>query len=119
MGRTVNFTIREQPQPKKRPRFSKNGHVHSDPEQVAYERRIGYLARQAVGSEWLTGQIAVAVVFHRGTRRRCDIDNLVKLVLDAINGIAFEDDHQVVSLHATKFIGSDDPRTIVSIMEVT
>jgi len=42
--------------------------------------------------------------------RRCptvkpDIDNIVKLVLDAGNGILYDDDKQIVSLRVDKFYG--------------
>ena len=36
---------------------------------------------------------------HRG---RPDLDNLLKLVLDSLNGVAYVDDAQVVESHATK-----------------
>ena len=42
-----------------------------------------------------------------------DIDNLVKFVMDALNGKAFIDDKQVVALSASKMYTSDTPRTIV------
>jgi len=35
---------------------------------------------------------------------RTDVDNLAKFVLDSMNGILFEDDHQVCSLHVTKLL---------------
>lgn len=47
-----------------------------------------------------------------------DIDNVVKLVLDAINGIVFVDDKQVVSLVASK-IYSETARTTVQITEIS
>jgi Holliday junction resolvase RusA-like endonuclease len=34
--------------------------------------------------------------------KKMDIDNVCKCVLDAMNGIVYVDDRQVVSLHATK-----------------
>ena len=42
-----------------------------------------------------------------------DIDNLVKFVMDALNGKAFIDDKQVVALSASKMYTCDTPRTIV------
>lgn len=32
-----------------------------------------------------------------------DIDNIIKAVLDGLNGVAFKDDKQVTSIKATKF----------------
>ncbi len=49
----------------------------------------------------VTGPVRVTVAF--GVRRRSgDLDNLVKLVLDAANGIVWHDDRQVMALEATK-----------------
>jgi Holliday junction resolvase RusA-like endonuclease len=46
-----------------------------------------------------------------------DLDNLVKLVNDALNGVFWIDDRQIIALHAQKFY-SDNPRTVVEIWEV-
>jgi len=35
-------------------------------------------------------------------RSRADIDNLVKLVLDALQGVAYDNDNQVVYVEASK-----------------
>jgi Holliday junction resolvase RusA-like endonuclease len=46
-----------------------------------------------------------------------DIDNLVKAILDALNGgIAYEDDKQIVELTAVKLYG--DPRTEIMLEEL-
>lgn len=42
-----------------------------------------------------------------------DIDNLAKCVLDALNGIAYRDDNQVVRLEVSKFYG--EPATLISL----
>lgn len=44
---------------------------------------------------------------------RPDIDNYIKLVLDALNQYLFEDDSQIVELHATKAYGQ--PRIEIEI----
>ena len=43
-----------------------------------------------------------------------DIDNVVKSVLDALNGVAWEDDKQVNSIWAIKMY-SDRPRLVVTV----
>lgn len=48
--------------------------------------------------------------------KRPDADNLAKLVLDALNGIAWEDDNQVFKLSIEKLY-SDNPRTEIFIKE--
>jgi Holliday junction resolvase RusA-like endonuclease len=41
-----------------------------------------------------------------GTIRPCkkpDIDNVIKSILDGLNGVAYEDDKQVIEIHAEKY----------------
>jgi Holliday junction resolvase RusA-like endonuclease len=38
---------------------------------------------------------------------RSDVDNLGKLVLDALNGLLYHDDRQIISLHLTKLLDND------------
>ena len=44
--------------------------------------------------------------------KKPDIDNLIKFILDCLNGILFHDDSQVQIIHARK-VYSDSPRTII------
>ena len=39
---------------------------------------------------------------------KADLDNLIKFVCDALNGVFYKDDSQVVSLHARKLYGQKD-----------
>lgn len=48
---------------------------------------------------------------------KIDVDNLAKIVMDGLQGIAFDDDKQIVSLKADKWY-SDTPRTEVTIKEI-
>jgi Holliday junction resolvase RusA-like endonuclease len=56
---------------------------------------------------------ALHVVAYRGTARRCDADNLLKLVLDSLNTLAFLDDNQVDVMHIEKREDRAEPRTEV------
>lgn len=48
---------------------------------------------------------------------RPDIDNIIKIVLDALNGVAYLDDKQVVKVSASKEYG-ETPRVEVRIKEI-
>ena len=48
--------------------------------------------------------------------KKPDIDNLIKSVLDSLNGIAYKDDSQIVTVVAEKFY-SDVPRLELEICE--
>ena len=49
--------------------------------------------------------------------KRPDIDNLYKLIADALNGIAYYDDSQIVRLSLSKF-WSSEPRVEIIIREI-
>lgn len=120
----IYFTI-PQVSGKGRPRFARQGtfvKTYTDAKTLTYEKSIQTYAKQAMGSTSpLTG--AVAAYLHIGipippsyskTRQKAcieglerptkkpDIDNIVKAVLDGMNGIVYLDDKQVVDLHLTK-----------------
>lgn len=77
--------------------------------------------KQAVKSEmqWLTpkpieGAVAVTIAVYR-PRRAGDLDNCIKVLLDALNGIAYADDKQVVQINAFRIDDKDNPRAEVLI----
>lgn len=72
----------------------------------------------AVGARPLSGPLAVAVEVYPPDRRRRDIDNVQKALLDALeHGGAFHDDSQVVWLLTQKAKMVPGGRAIVRIAE--
>jgi Holliday junction resolvase RusA-like endonuclease len=57
------------------------------------------------------GSFEVNVAFYTATWQRRDLDNMVKLVLDACNGVVWEDDAQVTAIHARVNRADPRPRT--------
>ena len=75
------------------------------------------------GANILTGLLKVEIkVYRRKTKFKDgltdnqfgDVDNLAKGILDACNGILWEDDRQITDLHITKNL-SDEPRVELSV----
>ncbi len=56
----------------------------------------------------------VSVRFFFKTKRKRDLDNQNKLILDALTGIAYEDDSQISALHLARDYDATNPR-----MEIT
>jgi hypothetical protein len=52
----------------------------------------------AVKGEPLQGDIVVSITLYFDTKR-ADLDNFNKLLLDALTGIAYDDDSQIAELH--------------------
>lgn len=57
-----------------------------------------------------THDLGVLLRFFTKTRQRRDLDNLIKLVLDACTGIVWGDDLQVIELNGQVQRGDNDPR---------
>lgn len=50
--------------------------------------------------------------------KRGDIDNIIKAVLDALNGYAYKDDSAVFSVYGRKIYTAGEPFTAVTISSV-
>jgi len=66
-----------------------------------YQRAI-WASALAAGMRPTRELVSVDLVFYLSTPTRCDLDNLVKAVLDGLKGAAYHDDRQVVRLTAEK-----------------
>jgi Holliday junction resolvase RusA-like endonuclease len=47
-----------------------------------------------------------------------DLDNYVKFILDALNGILWEDDRFIVEIHSAKYYTQIEPRTEILVSEL-
>lgn len=65
-------------------------------------------------SQWkgppLSGDIAVHVTFYFATKRKRDLDNQNKLILDSLTGIAYGDDSQIAELCLRRAYDKERPR---------
>ena len=50
----------------------------------------------------LTGAVGLTFKWYINHNRRSDLDNRLKVLLDSLTGIAYEDDKQVVEINAQK-----------------
>ena len=132
------FTVPGEPRGKGRPRFSKAGHTYTDSETRAYEDKIRAYYHKAHGGYRVPDGafisvtvIAVLPIPKSATKakraammartilpsRKPDVDNILKAVLDALNGVAYKDDARVWQTSCTKFYG-ENPRLEIAIREV-
>ena len=128
MSISIMFTVYGTPTPKGRPRFSTRGKfpVAYTPEKTkAYEFEVGMMALAAMGgTKPLEGALeafiyityAVPESYSKKRLEAClnglekhtkkpDLDNVIKSVIDGMDKIVFDNDSQIISIHATKVYG--------------
>ena len=119
-----NFSISGEPISKSRARFTNRGSktVAYTPQKTKDgEHRIALVYRSGTKGIPTDNEVAfrVEAEFHCGTRQRRDIDNMVKLVLDALNGVAWVDDNQVLEVEASKsYTAKESAHTTVRVYEI-
>lgn len=115
-----------------RPRHMRNGHTYMPSEYTAYKRRIAEAYLAAGGADMGGAPVALTIDVMRelpGSRPRRvgaeadtvrpDVDNIAKGVMDALNGVAYGDDSQVVSLSVIKCDRTRNPtRMRVTVSEI-
>lgn len=76
--------------------------------------RVHVAAIAAPAPSWSKRKTAAALAL-RYDMRKPDADNVLKLVLDALNGIAWRDDVQVVDARVERLIQANGPLLIIHI----
>jgi Holliday junction resolvase RusA-like endonuclease len=66
--------------------------------------------------EPLRGSVVMNVMMYFGDNRKRDIDSYLKILLDSMEGIIYENDNQVVEMHCFKEIDVKNPRTVIQIL---
>lgn len=107
----MKITLLLEPQPKGRPRFGR-GFARTPEKTRRFERDVALLLREVFRApKWPTQEpvkVEIILVSSRPKRpkrrypSKYDLDNAVKAVSDAANGIVWKDDTQIVTLNAHK-----------------
>lgn len=121
----VLFIVDGKPKGKGRPRFSRMGgfvRTYTPKETLDYEDKIkmAYQKKYGKNAIFVDKPIRVTIDAHfkipqntskkktlelegKPYDKRPDVDNIGKVVLDALNGVAFHDDNQVTSIQINKW----------------
>lgn len=141
----IYFIVDGKVQPKQRPRVFRNkytGRTQTITPQatVDYENKVKASFFEACDGEkfFLTGAVQMTVNVHvaiakstpKKTREKMltgeikpitrtgDLDNLFKAISDALNGVAYDDDSQIIDATIRKFYG-EQAKAEITIKEVT
>lgn len=109
------FRVPGEPVAKGRPRFDpRSGRTYTPEATVLGERRIlDYLKALYPRLDPCTEYIGLVLRCYLGGTGRSDLDNCIKAVLDAGNGVIYRDDKQVRKIDAELIDNSHEPRTDV------
>lgn len=132
----VSLTVPGIPMSKQRPRHG-NGNTYTPRETVNYEAVIKWTYISECKNQMLTGPLSLTLnayfpipkgtsnkkrqqmIDHKiGHTKKPDIDNVIKIVMDALNGVAYADDNQITSVIADKWY-SEQPRLEISLYQQT
>lgn len=110
---TVEIPLK--PVPKARPRVS-GGHAYTPTKTKRFESDVATMVRckmLSLGHKMIKSGVYVSLTFNfraptsalvgcPNYTTTSDVDNLIKSILDALNGVSYVDDRQVVQVFATK-----------------
>lgn len=83
----------------------------------SYYKNASYTDMKAQGIKRYEGNIIMIVNLHFGDKRKRDVDNFLKLLLDGLEGVCYNNDAQIVELTVTKAYDKKNPRVEVYIEE--
>lgn len=109
-----------EPSPKKRPRtFTTGGKIRTITPS-ATKKAEELIALYALKARWrnpVDGPVIMLCWFYITDKRvwRSDVDNLAKTVLDALEGICYTNDTNIMDLIARKRFRDDEPQTVIEV----
>lgn len=91
----------------------RDGNVYLSSDAKAYKQEVAYLYTP----QMITGNVAVSFTVFR-PRKIGDLDNYEKALFDALKGILYKDDNQVVEIHAYREDDANNPRVELTAWQV-
>lgn len=133
----MEFRVPGKPQGKARHRMTRSGHSYTPQQTVNYENLVKECYSLAKG-EWFTNeplQMEITACYgipksaSKKDRERMlsgelfptkkpDADNIAKIICDALNGVAYHDDTQIVQLNIIKRYTAAQPKVIVELDQI-
>lgn len=112
MAEVITITL---PIPPSANRYWRNcrGRMVVSKEAKDYKERVGWLLK-AEHCQPISGPIDARIKVFRA-RRAGDLDNFLKVIFDALKGIAFADDDQIVRIEALRRDDKRNPRVEVEL----
>lgn len=79
-----------------------------------FKRDVRTLVHRAIKDTLIVGEISLTARFFR-PQRSGDLSNRIKVLEDAMQGVVYADDKQIVEIHASRHEDKQNPRVEVEI----
>ena len=109
------FVLKGAPVPKERPRVTRNG-TYTPQRTLDHEEKLAAQFRRANVGFGLPDplfEFELTVNFVKARNGRPDIDNMLKCLMDGLQGTVYKDDAQVTKVIMDEWVEPKDPRTEV------
>lgn len=110
----ISLTLPFPPSSNRYWRISKSGKPYVSEDAKAYKESVFYSVPSTLRRHLLTCELTVTFKFYR-PRKSGDLSNRIKILEDAMQGVIYKDDKQIVELHAWRFDDAMNPRVEVEI----
>lgn len=119
---TYKLIIEGEPKGKERPRKGKYGNIYTPRTTQEYEKHIRNSYEGPKFEDAVYIKIQAYYLKAKSSKglfplKKPDIDNVAKIILDSLNGVAYADDTQIVRLTVIKEWTTDYPRVEVTLKE--
>ena len=134
----IYFIVPGEVVPKGRPRFTRSGHAFTPKRTTDYETKVKsyYVTEYPYGKAFEDESLEIVLnvymalpksiskkkrdhmLCYEFPTKRPDLDNLLKSVCDALNGVAYNDDSQIVMATVNKF-WSEEAKAEITLREVS
>jgi Holliday junction resolvase RusA-like endonuclease len=94
---------------------SKNGGLYCDPKVLNFKDKVYYILKD-LNFEKTDKNVKLEITFYV-KKTNCDLDNLLKITIDSMNKLVFNDDRQVVEIVCKKVYGKYK-RTVVDVYSI-
>jgi Holliday junction resolvase RusA-like endonuclease len=114
----VRFTVMGDPVPHARPRLGRGGRVYTPGRSNKYKDLVALLVRAAApAGRDREATFGISADFYRKTAHRCDLDNLLKSVMDGITRAerVWADDSQVREIRARLYLKAAEPKAEIEV----
>lgn len=112
----ISLILYTKPVPINQKYFVRNGRNILSNKYREAKRDLQLEIQSQYNAEPLGKNVSVNIIQYFGDKRKHDVDNSIKILLDSLSNIVYIDDSQVTELHVFKEYSKDNPRTLIQIL---